>query len=369
MKYKKESRTYFIANNASNRKKDILHSFSCRYNSGDEGYKGMLRKKGIIIDDEDVISCTLKEAAPQKKKKDELPSIEERRVISLSTRTNTGSQGTKGQASLRILFSTLLQEMNINRFNPGELRNIGGRLYKAGTRTKINGKWIKDSLFLARTHAKVDGVLKKTASVRKYDFRKHQLVIGWGSNRNSEYVPYYKEGSKNIMTIPLLSLDDKSFVCNLTVFESIFKNATTTRVDTDFGYWVLWRDFDGKTGKLVDKELIFVPAEEQSMIPVESSYEEQMIAHLLLTDRKFEKPLVGNLTQYFLDARPDMMLLDTTPYTVVEVAGMRNEDYHYRLDEKEKHYVEQGYRYVEWDGEASLLSHTALNQISKGVIW
>jgi hypothetical protein len=52
----------------------------------------------------------------------------------------------------------------------------------------------------------------------------------------------------------------------------------------------------------------------------------------------------------FLDHRPDIILHDTDPKTIIAVAGIRDDRYKRRLNEKRETYTTRGYRYVEWDG-------------------
>ncbi|MFC3345817.1 hypothetical protein ACFOHW_26145 [Paenibacillus abyssi] len=56
----------------------------------------------------------------------------------------------------------------------------------------------------------------------------------------------------------------------------------------------------------------------------------------------------------FLDHRPDMVLMDTTPKTIIEVAGYQDAEYRQKLAEKREKYLERGYQYVEWDGNSSI---------------
>jgi hypothetical protein len=109
-----------------------------------------------------------------------------------------------------------------------------------------------------------------------------------------------------------------------------------------------------KDGKLVDSELVFEPADPITGITVESSYEAKMIQYLVGNNRNFYKPLVGNVTELFLDFQPDMVLKDSNPTTIIEVAGYQKEEYRNHLKIKEVSYTERGYHYIEWDGDTDI---------------
>ncbi|MGV2947880.1 hypothetical protein, partial [Acinetobacter sp. AGC35] len=161
-----------------------------------------------------------------------------------------------------------------------------------------------------------------------YNYRKHRILIAWGDKTN--FPGEVSESSPNTVKLPIFSLDDHSVrLGDISILKSVYSSATLTARNVSTGYWILYKI--DKNDTLQDFELIFEPAEPFTGIPVESSYEKTMVQYLRENNRKFNKPLVGNVTEHFLDLRPDIILLDTLPTTIIEVAGYQNEVYRQRL--------------------------------------
>lgn len=85
-----------------------------------------------------------------------------------------------------------------------------------------------------------------------------------------------------------------------------------------------------------------------AMIPVESSYEGEMAHYLIDQERRFIKPIhvddAGEGGQ-----RPDFILLDTTPRTMVEVWGMQTLDYLANKSERLARYAQRNTPVVSWN--------------------
>lgn len=190
------------------------------------------------------------------------------------------------------------------------------------------------------------------------NFKKHEIIVGWG-NRNL-FPGKANPTDSRYINIPILSLTDKETVLfEQSVYKDVYNKCTYTNAAVSTGYWVLWKERDNVKDKLFDRVLIFVPAEKHTMIPVDSSYEETMIKYLVDNERYFLKPVIGNVSSKFtdieIDKRPDMLLKDTKPYTVIEVAGIKEEGYRKRLAEKREYYLASGYQYSQWDGDGPII--------------
>jgi hypothetical protein len=325
----------FLANNRSNSSPPTKqHSFQCELNPPDRGFKGFLRTKGIEIDEEGGIMCKLK-----KKNKNSSTSYAPPSNSSSNSKTTT-SAVKKGENALRYLFLTWLQIQDIHLFNPGGSRKISGRLFRIMEKTMIDKIELNtNNVFLAK-HEK-----------DWYNYRKHRILIAWGDKTNFPGV--VSESSPNTVKLPIFSLDDHSVrLGDISILKSVYNSATLTARAVATGYWVLYRI--DKNDKLQDFELIFEPAEPFTGIPVESSYEKTMVQYLWENNRKFNKPLIGNVTEHFLDLRPDILLLDTLPTTIIEVAGYQDEVYRQRLVEKSIEYSSKGFNYLEWEGNSDV---------------
>lgn len=307
-------------NNRSNSKENIEHSEDCSFNTNYRKYLGAM---GIKVTEDGTIECTLKDK--KKKKKSDNKSPESSKITSNSI---TGIPSVPSSA-LRFLFLTLIQKYEIHTFKHEQERNISKRLYKTCCEAVVNQTNLKKVLYLANKNF-------------KYQFTKHQFVVGWGRKDQ-----FKKEGK--FISIPMYSLaKTSSFIYEHKVPQWIFEEATFTKAAVSTGYWVIWRDKDSN-GILRDKEIIFVPAEEDTMIPIDSSLEEKMVKYLVSKKLSFKKPQIMSVGE---DLLPDFILTDRQPNTVIEVAGLlENMGYVKKLKEKEKHYKSKGFNYIEWDGK------------------
>ncbi|GGG17990.1 hypothetical protein [Paenibacillus abyssi] len=324
-----------LANNPNSNRGERTHDFQCWFNLPAEGYKGYLKQQGILIDEEGQIACSLKK-----------PNIPTATGSQQSVKAGgegghvSGSVPAAGLNALRYLFLTWLQESHVHEYRPGGPRNVQGRLFRIAMKTKINGIQLTSSNFCI------------AGDQFRYNFAKHRVVIFWGDK--FAHPATESKTSSYLVNLPAFSIADRTLhIQNVSLLKSVYEAATLTSRAVGTGYWVLYRQED-KSGKLVDTELIFEPADPDTLIPVESSYEAEMIKYLVKNTRHFKKPLVGNVTDMFLDHRPDMVLMDTTPKTIIEVAGYQDAEYRQKLAEKREKYLERGYQYVEWDGNSSI---------------
>lgn len=219
------------------------------------------------------IICSLK-----KKKKPDDGSEQGPRISNKERGSRTASSTpAAGENALRYLFLTWLQEALIHEYHPGQQRNLRGRLLRIMAKTKV------DSIKLSAVNVYIAN------SSFKYNFTKHRIIVAWGNKKStpaslSTTHPY-------IMNIPIYSLDDhQQKVQDISVHKSVYDPATLTRRNVDAGYWVLYRS-ENENGKLSDTELIFEPADLTTGIPVESSYEEEMVRFLVNSGRHFKNHL------------------------------------------------------------------------------
>ena len=320
---KSQKNVYFAANNSSNSKKHIQHSEDCSYNTHFRNHLGTL---GIKVLDDGSIECLLKEKRQKAKIENKGPDS------SKATSNSIPGIPSVPKSALRYLFLTLIQKYEIHTFKAEQERNIDKRLYKACCEAVVNQTNLKQILYLANDKF-------------KYNFKKHQFIVGWGRKDQ-----YKTEGK--FISIPMYSLADSStFIYEHKVPQWIFEEATFTKAAVSTGYWVIWRDKDAN-GIMRDKEIIFVPAEENTMIPIDSSLEDKMLKYLVSKKVSFKKPLIMSVGD---DLLPDFILTDREPNTIIEVAGLLDDEgYVKRLREKEQHYKNKGFHYLEWDGKEEL---------------
>jgi hypothetical protein len=177
---------------------------------------------------------------------------------------------------------------------------------------------------------------------------KHFFIIGWG-NRKIRAKPH--PTNPKLVRLPLFSVDDpKILVAEVTILKNVYDRCDHGESNVNTGYYLLFRGPVGKMDtRTVDRQLCFVPAEEKTRIPVENEWEEQLIRLLFEQKRHFEKPLIGNVTELFLDAKPNIILHDTDPKTIIEVVDTdQNNSY---LQRKQEAYTEKGFRFIAWSGE------------------
>lgn len=317
---------YFLANHPDNNEKNIQHDFTCPYALG--GYKKVIKKAGIIINKDGVIDARI-----------EIPSQKKPGKTTVGAREQGESPNKPGGVSVKrdkgaliTLFLTILIQNDVHVYLPFQQRNIAGRIYAAAVGATVNKSSLKDKLCVISAGHKPN--------------MKHHLIIGWG---NESTHPVQHEEKDFLIKIPLLSVNphEEGVVAELTVLKRVFQKLDRIQAQVDTGYWVLWRQEDKNSGKLTDQVLAFIPAEDHTRIPVESSHEAVMVHYLVENKREFRKPLIDNEEE--MDTRPDMILMDTTPATVIEVAGMDHEDYLKRLEFKRKLYRQKGFNYIEWN--------------------
>lgn len=87
--------------------------------------------------------------------------------------------------------------------------------------------------------------------------------------------------------------------------------------------------------------------------PIESSFERQLYNELSSEERKVLRPLRERLPAAWNGFTPDGLLIDTKPWTILEVFGMSkvNEDYHRHRDIKIEHFssLNPNYNFWKWD--------------------
>jgi len=157
----------------------------------------------------------------------------------------------------------------------------------------------------------------------------------------------FAQNERGFWTIPLYCIDDSTILnTHYSIPSWIYDKAALTKAGVDTGYVVIWRK-ERENGKLADDQLIFVPAEENTFIPVDSSYERTMLQYLVEKKINFKKPLLMPIDEVY---RPDFILDKQKPNVIIEVAGlMNNIDYVNHLRQKRAHYLDKGYKYLEWD--------------------
>lgn len=347
IKGQKNQYTYSIANNPDHH---IQHDSTCPFNLS---YKQLLALKGITTNEDGIMECKLSFT----KKKESRPGPEAT-IAETPGISTVHSQSKKPSSTLKTLFMAMLQkeEAHIDEYKPFENRRISNRLYVAARKVKV-GKTFLYTKETKRVYisAIYDGKVAPCSN-RADNIRAPFLIIGWGTR--DVKVQHNQYNNKKV-DIPLYSVDDPNvLVTVLTVYESTYQHALKRIEKEKFynavntGYWVLWRDIKVRN-KLPDyfeeKELIFIPAEPISRIPVDSRNEEVMLKELIERKRTFKKPLIGKeFSESSKDIRPDFILLDSKPHTMVEVAGIQTSAYLQQLEKKKNIYLKSGYKYLEW---------------------
>ena len=315
---------YFPASNGSNSKKGILHADDCIHNTL---YRNFLIQRGLNIKDDGTIVCKI-DTRRRRKSKSSTSDVESKSPNRLSH--SVGNTHAGSAASLRTLFLALLQKYNVHHFRIGQNRNVYKRIYKAMCESIVDGEPLNKIGYI--THSNEDFI---------YRYKRHKFIIGWG-NKNSIY-----QDEKGFWKIPLYCLDDpKILKMTYSIPNWVYEKATFTNADDKKGYFVIWRKTKSN-GELGDNQLIFVPSDETTMIPIESSHEGTMLQYLMKNNIEFKKPLLVPGDE---DYRPDFILDTQKPQVVIEVAGlMNNIDYVNHLRQKQAYYLGKGYKYLEWD--------------------
>lgn len=320
---------YFLANHPDN--KDNDHEFTCPYAL--TGYKKVIKEAGIQIDEQGNIDAKIE--IPRERKQYKKETIGDREKGKDSKETS-GVTRKREKSALITLFYTILNKNKVEEYVPFQTRNISGRIYAATVNSRVNKHQLTNNFC----------VVTETHKPKRKDL----LVIAWGNEIT--HPPKLVQGKEFLVKIPIFSVNpsEQTQVSTLTVLKKVYENIHRLDTAVGTGYWVLWRQ-EGKDKKLRDQVLAFIPAEEGTRIPVESSHEARMIQYLVAKKRHFTKPLFFDET---LEARPDIILLDTKPRTIIEVAGLDNDEYNARLKKKQGLYKSKGCQYLKWDTLESL---------------
>ena len=315
----------FLANYPRNSKLNILHHFQCKYNR--QGYRSLLESKGLKITESEII-CTLDLDldAPRR------DTTSTRPAAAVIPREQHIRRESVPRVKLETLFLTMLQEYKVSEYRPGGRRNISKRLYKVAQTVKINRRPLANMLYIAST----PGWWPKKD--------KHQMIIGWGHRRAK--VTRHPTNPR-FLRIPLYSIDDPdTHICDLTLLKSVFDRCEREGVAGEEGYYILFRGpLHSRDTVKWDRVLCFIPAERMTRIPVMNDEERELVHFLYEHQRHFEKPLIGNVTEMFLEGRPDFILHDTEPKTIVEIRSS--------IDRKKQNaYREKGYLFAIWNGKA-----------------
>ncbi|YCA45514.1 DUF1173 domain-containing protein [Bacillus sp. JZ8] len=306
----------------TNRKRGTEHAWDCYHSTIS---KEIQKRLGIKILEDGSLSVNLKS------KKNESPHDKEESLIHTSIKASptTNRASLTRKSSLRNFILFLLQQINVHEYKSARPRDIRGRLYYKLVNSKINNQKLEDVMLLSHTGY-------------RYNYKKHQFIIGC---TNLAEVRQNAQHSW-LIEIPMYSLSDPTrFVYNQNVRKEVYNNMSKLRADVTFGYIVIWREKD-HNGKLQEKEIVFIESERETMIPVESSFEEIMLKKLVSLKKDFQKPLVMDIDE---DIRPDFILLNKDK-TVIEVAGMMDkEDYFTNMKCKQEYYKNKGIPLILWD--------------------
>lgn len=259
----------------------------------------------------------------------------------LKMNTNLDHNVAMGSLYNFFMFMIQLDETSIDVFKKGQKRNLSGRIYKCAGKSEINGiKLIDGEQFNLQV---IRNNTNKKVLVNNFPGSPN-LVIGWG-NLDEELKEHEK--LKFLGKLPLFSVDArKEYVCDITVKRSLIEKVKKETVCNERnGWWLIWREINQK-GHLEDKEVIFIPAEPLTKIPVDSLNESRLIRELVDSKRSFKKQLLWNKPIGGKQAFNKIFLLDTIPGTIIEIA--ENEDQFNLLNKREALYKDMGYRYIVW---------------------
>ncbi|MDC0764208.1 hypothetical protein POF51_26160 [Brevibacillus sp. AG] len=347
VRYLSQTDKYIIANHSLKQEDDReLHDSSCPYNNT---FRKTLNQIGINYDEEkDMFSVNL--STKRKKAANTSES-------SSTSSYRTGTRATRNMAStdpmnrLYYLFLTMLEYRRVEKYTPEGSRNLKGRIWSAAEHVQVNRKLLKDMLYIAGTDEK---------KINK----KIQLIVGWGNKVTHEPDPDIK--FPHLMRIPLLALDKRDQLSiEVTISKSVYnKGICFDHLDVKTGYWLIWKEAESPDDWPKEKEIVFVPADEKTGIPVESGLELKMLAHLVQKQKSFKKPLIQNVIELDLDLRPDMVVYgENEKIAIIEVAGFEDDAYREKLEWKRKKYLEKGYQYLQWEGKSSLEEWDELNNL------
>jgi hypothetical protein len=233
-----------------------------------------------------------------------------------------------------------LDECSIATYKYGQTRNISSRVYKAASLCEVDG-----SRLLGENKFDIQVIKKgKRKVVIRNTHESPRLIIGWGSGE----VDYKEHQQYDFLgKLPLYSVDDpKEFVCNISLKKSLLEETKDNIKRSDSqGWWLVWRDRN-KKGILEVKDLVFIPADPITRMPVNSLYEEMIIGELIKLRRDFSKPLLWKMKANGIELKPNFIINEGNKDIVLEIAG--NLDEFYNLNKLEKIYKNMGYKFIEW---------------------
>ncbi len=248
--------------------------------------------------------------------------------------TATPSSGSKTAAATRqrandsALLSTLWRRANLNRFH-----NVGANWFKGSLRVMHAarklvidraGTTLDQRLLLGANVSSVAAAQHNAQVLAKIGQKPEQLfVIGrWRLPKPEQlekrafFLPF-----KDFYGLPKILIDRE--MANGFLEGRDFLTNILNKKEGDV--IVLCRIVpSGEWWKCID---ITGFATNQQLIPVESSYELLMVNHLIDNERQFIKPMHVEEMGEGSDQRPDFILVDTAPKTMVEVWGMRTPEY------------------------------------------
>ncbi|MFD9628402.1 hypothetical protein [Peribacillus muralis] len=344
---------YFLSRNRGskiNPEKNRKHLFTCPNSSEQEDAKGQL---GITEIEDGTSECTL--TFGQTNSSSTGPSAG---ISGLESTTPDETSKSKTKSSLQSLFFALLQkeEAHIDVYHPNENRNLSGRIYSAAKKMKVN-----KNLLVSNIEKRIYIASSYKGKIPQYSNKIDNpnapyLIIGWGKREDN----FIEE--KNKIHIPLYSVDDRNTqntpITQVKVFKSQFQKAKE-RIHhlqkynaVEYGYWVIWRSkTKSQTGGhyyFLENEILFIPADTLTGIPVDSRYEKLMLQRLISEGRHFKKPLLPISFESETLIRPDFVLIDRVPQTIIEVAGLQTDEYLKQLSYKKDYYLKEKFKYVEW---------------------
>lgn len=333
-----------LVNNRSNMAD--AHEISCELNSK---YKERMKMHGINVD---IDGNLIVDKLADKSKKENCANEQSKTPQNNSPNRQSFSLS---KSRLSTLFFVMLESVGLDKYFPGKERKVSKKVLAAASKVIIEGKpMIKGSeykVFVAKQYEDSQGELRPLKLGNNPQRKGHNLVIGWGNiEENIEVINGGKRPDK--IRIPLYSLDNKNVLIeNIEVLKNVYDKEIKSRWNgCKTGFWIIWRIQHKKYEYIFeDKRIAFIPSEETIKMPVESLKEVEMVKYLVRHNIPFKKPLISDLEMDVkVKYRPDFVLYNTTPHTIVEVAGISSEKYLKLLEHKEKVYRSTNYLYKRW---------------------
>lgn len=301
-----------LVNNRKNYQ--AMHDPSCEFNTR---YRERLKEHGVVIDDGYI------------------------KVDQLSKETSR----------LSTLFSVMLEQAGINRYDPDEVRNISTRILSAASKVIIEGlQMIKGNvfrIFVAKEIVTKSGKVKPLWLNHNPKNNGHNLVIGWGKIKKNPIV--IRDGNKpEKIKISLYSLDNTDkHIADIEVLKRVYDKDVIYFDGCEAGYWLIWRTQHKKYDYIFeDKKIIFMPAEENTRIPIDNIYEANAIKHLVSQGKTFKKPILKEDLKN--GHRPDFIIYDDFPFTILEIVGL-SDGYRNYQTKRRKYYNTINYKYRQWN--------------------